>query len=38
MAATDLFFVSAALFIALLAFVWMTRPVAGAGVGAGGAH
>src|SRR5450755_431984 len=38
MAATDLFYLSAALFVALLVFVWMTRPVPGAGVGAGGAH
>jgi DHA2 family multidrug resistance protein len=39
MAATDLFLLSAALFIALLVFVWMTRPMIGGAAGAaGGAH
>ncbi len=38
MAATDLFLLSAALFIALLVFVWMTRPTIGGGAAAGGAH
>ena len=39
MAATDLFLLSAALFIALLVFVWLTRPTIGAGgAAAGGAH
>ncbi|MEO8525201.1 MAG: MFS transporter, partial [Caldimonas sp.] len=39
MAATDLFFLSSALFIALLVFVWLTRPTIGAGgAAAGGAH
>jgi DHA2 family multidrug resistance protein len=39
MAATDLFLLSAALFIALLVFVWMTRPTIGVGgAAAGGAH
>ncbi|MGZ5714449.1 MAG: DHA2 family efflux MFS transporter permease subunit [Caldimonas sp.] len=38
MAATDLFLLSAALFIVLLVFVWMTRPAPGGAAGAGGAH
>ncbi|MEO8924312.1 MAG: DHA2 family efflux MFS transporter permease subunit [Caldimonas sp.] len=38
MAATDLFYISAAMFVVLLVFVWMTKPVPGAGFGAGGAH
>ncbi|MDQ2928051.1 MAG: DHA2 family efflux MFS transporter permease subunit [Pseudomonadota bacterium] len=38
MAATDLFYLSAASFVVLLVFVWMTKPVPGAGFGAGGAH
>ena len=38
MAATDLFYVSAVLFVFLLVFVWMTKPTLGAVAGAGGAH
>jgi DHA2 family multidrug resistance protein len=38
MAATDLFLISAALFVALLVFVWMTRPVVGGAGAPGGAH
>jgi DHA2 family multidrug resistance protein len=38
MAATDLFLLSAALFVVLLVLVWMTRPVLASGVVAGGAH
>jgi DHA2 family multidrug resistance protein len=38
MAATDLFLLSAALFVVLLVLVWMTRPVLASGAVAGGAH
>jgi len=39
MAATDLFYLSSALFILLIGLVWMTRPKkGGAGGGGGGAH
>jgi DHA2 family multidrug resistance protein len=38
MAATDLFLLSATLFVALLVFVWMTRPVPAGATAAGGAH
>ncbi len=38
MAATDLFLLSAALFIALLVFVWLTRPTIGGPGAASGAH
>jgi DHA2 family multidrug resistance protein len=39
MAATDLFYLSSALFILLIGLVWMTRPkMGGAGGGGGGAH
>jgi DHA2 family multidrug resistance protein len=38
MAATDLFLLSAALFVALLVFVWMTRPAPGGASAPGGAH
>jgi len=39
MAATDLFYLSAGLFLALVALVWIARPRQGAGLGAGdGAH
>jgi len=38
MAANDLFLLSSTLFLLLLVFVWMTKPVQGAAAGAGGAH
>ena len=38
MAATDLFLLSGVIFVLLLVFVWMTKPVAGGAAGAGGAH
>ena len=38
LAANDLFFLSSALFLLLLVFVWMTRPAQGAAADAGGAH
>jgi DHA2 family multidrug resistance protein len=39
MAATDLFYLSSALFILLIGLVWLTRPkTGGAGGGGGGAH
>jgi DHA2 family multidrug resistance protein len=39
MAATDLFYLSSALFILLIGLVWLTRPKkGGAGGGGGGAH
>jgi len=38
LAATDLFYLSSGLFIALIALVWMTRPKMGGGGGGGGAH
>jgi DHA2 family multidrug resistance protein len=39
MAVTDVFYLSAVLFFALVALVWMSKPKAGAGAGeAGGAH
>jgi MFS transporter, DHA2 family, multidrug resistance protein len=38
LAATDLFLLSATLFIVLLVFVWMTKPALGGAAGAGGAH
>ena len=38
LAATDLFYVSAVLFVFLLVFVWLTKPTLGAVAGAGGAH
>ena len=39
MAATDLFWLSSLLFVALIALVWVSAPFAqGAGAGAGGAH
>ena len=38
MAATDLFLLSAAIFVLLIALVWMTRPARGAVVDAAGAH
>ncbi len=38
MAATDVFYFSAGLFILLIGFVWLTRPKIGGSAGAGGAH
>ena len=38
MAVTDIFLLSAALFVALLVMVWMTRPQLGGAAGGGGAH
>ena len=38
MAATDLFLLSAAIFVVLIAMVWMTRPATGAVVDVAGAH
>jgi len=38
MAVTDIFLLSAVLFVALLLMVWMTRPIPGGAAGAGGAH
>ncbi len=38
LAATDLFLLSSAIFVVLIAMVWMTRPVRGVAVDAGGAH
>ncbi len=38
MAATDLFLISGVLFVLLLVFVWMTKPVPGGAAAAGGAH
>jgi MFS transporter, DHA2 family, multidrug resistance protein len=38
LAATDLFLLSATLFIVLLVFVWMTKPALGGAAAAGGAH
>jgi MFS transporter, DHA2 family, multidrug resistance protein len=37
-AADDIFLISAALFLTLIAVVWFTRPARGASAGAGGAH
>ena len=38
MAATDLFYLSAMLFLGLISLVWLTRPQHGAASAAGGAH
>ena len=38
MAANDLFFLSAVLFIVLLVLVWATKPARNVAVDAGGAH
>jgi DHA2 family multidrug resistance protein len=38
MAATDIFYLSALLFLLLVGLVWLSRPVVGAGDAAGGAH
>ena len=38
MAATDLFLLSAVIFVSLVGMVWLTRPQKGAAVDAGGAH
>ena len=38
MAVTDIFLLSAVLFVALLLMVWMTRPIPGGAAGTGGAH
>ena len=38
LAATDLFLLSAAIFVLLIGLVWLTRPVNGVAVDAGGAH
>jgi len=38
LAVTDLFYLSAALFFALVGVVWMSRPVPGSGGGGAGAH
>ena len=38
MAVTDVFYLSALLFFALVAVVWLARPKLGAGAGGGGAH
>ncbi|MEO8080256.1 MAG: MFS transporter, partial [Caldimonas sp.] len=38
LAATDLFLISAALFVVLLVLVWLTRPTLGGGADVGGAH
>jgi len=38
MAANDLFLLSSVLFVLLLVFVWMTKPMQGAAAAAGGAH
>jgi DHA2 family multidrug resistance protein len=38
LAVTDLFLISAGLFVLLLIFVWLTKPVLGANVDAGAAH
>ncbi len=38
MAATDLFYLSAMLFLGLISLVWLTRPKHGAALDAGGAH
>jgi len=38
MAVTDVFYLSALLFFALIAVVWLARPKLGAGAGGGGAH
>ena len=38
MAVTDIFLLSAVMFVVLLVFVWMTKPTLGGAGGAGGAH
>jgi DHA2 family multidrug resistance protein len=38
LAATDLFYLSAALFVAMVSLVWLTKPKKGAHMGDGGAH
>lgn len=38
LAVTDVFWLSSVLFCVLVGVIWLARPVAGAGVGAGGAH
>ena len=38
LAATDLFLLSAVLFLLLIALVWMAKPTLGAAAGGGGAH
>jgi DHA2 family multidrug resistance protein len=38
LAATDIFRVSAVLFLAMIVLVWLTKPAAGGGAGGGGAH
>jgi MFS transporter, DHA2 family, multidrug resistance protein len=38
MAVTDIFYLSAVLFFALIVMVWLAKPTVGAGAGGGGAH